>query len=170
MGSLIWLAIVFTIFIIGYILNKTRKNIFTVAAAVLVLPIAQYSTQLITIWKFKDPDSKTSERLEQIKGEYNLFHSVLVPAKNTILYFDHIIVTGSKLYCIVNEPKDMNNIKTLFNDKINSKGIPQEAIVYLEQNKATNMGNVLKQIEKNVALEDEENLKDYTHLIGQMMM
>lgn len=169
-GSIIWSLIVFAIFITGYILNNTRSNIFTVVAAVLVLPIAQNLTQLLTLWKFKDPDFETSQQLEEIKGNYSLFHGVLVPDIKEIMYFDHILVTGRKIYCIIDKHAKLPEIKSMFNKKIKAKGIPLSAVVYVELGQTKDMGNLFKTIEAEAAIENEENLNEYTHLIAQMMM
>ena len=100
-GTIIWFVIMFSVFIVGYILNRTRKNVFTLVAALLVLPVAQYATQLLAIWKFKDPGIKISDFLESIKGDYALFHSALMPDTKEVINFDHIIVTGKNIYCII---------------------------------------------------------------------
>ncbi|HHX59728.1 MAG TPA: hypothetical protein GX707_03160 [Epulopiscium sp.] len=168
--SVIWLFIMFGIFWTGYILNNTRNNVFTVFAAVLVLPAAQYMTQLFAILKFKDPDIEASNQLELIKGNYNLFHSVLIPDLTEIIYFDHIVVTGTKIYCIIDNVTDIAKQKEIFDKKIKAKGISLKAIVYVDQNKTKDMGNLFKQIEVNAAIENEINLKEQTQLITQMMM
>lgn len=169
-GSLIWLTVMFSVFALGYFLNNTRNNIFTVVAAVLVLPAAQYLTLLFGLWQYKDPDPKTSEQLALIEGQYSLFHSVLVPHRANILYFDHIFVTGSKIYCIIDNATDLSNTQRIFNQKIKAKGIPLEALEYVDQAKVKNMGNIFKKIRISVARENEENLNEYTQLIKQMMM
>lgn len=169
-GMVIWLIIMFSIFGIGYYLNGTRLNIFTVAAAVLVLPAAQYITLLLSLWKFKDPDLETSNKLELIKGNYSLFHSVLVPTQTIILYFDHIIVTGSKIYCIIDSTSDLSKTKEAFNKKISAKGIALKTIVYVDQSATKDMSGLFKKIETSAGVENLENLNEYTQLISQMMM
>ena len=169
-GSIIWSLIVFGIFITGYGLNNTRSNIFTVVAAVLVLPIAQNLTQLLTLWKFKDPNLERSNELEGIKGNYSLFHSVLVPDIKEIMYFDHILVTGTKIYCIINRHANLPKIKSMFNKKIKAKGIPLSAVVYVDLSQTKDMGNLFKTLETNAAIQNQENLNEFTHLIAQMMM
>ncbi len=169
-GMVIWLIIMFGIFGIGYFLNETRLNIFTVVAAVLVLPAAQYITQLFALWKFEDPDLETSQELERIIGSYSLFHSVLVPDQRTILYFDHIFVTGTKIYCIIDNATDLSKTKKIFNKKISAKGIPLNTVVYVDQSATKDMGGLFKKIEKNVGIENIGNLNEYTQLITQMMM
>lgn len=169
-GTIIGLIIMFSVFGIGYFLNKTRNNIFTVVAAVLVLPAAQFMTLLFALLKFKDPNIETSNKLERISGNYNLFHSVLVPDQTTIIYFDHILVTGTKIYCIIDNVADLAKMQEIFNKKIKAKGIPLKTIVYVEESKAEEMGNLIKKIETNATIENEENLNEYTQLITQMMM
>ena len=160
----------FAVFLTGYFLNKTRNNVFTVVAAVLVLPVAQYATWLFSLWPFKDPDPKASLAIETLTGNYNLFHSLLVPAGNNILYFDHIIVTGTKIYCIIDKLTDKANLEERFNQKIKAKGLALNTLTYIDLGKVENLAGVLKQIQINIAIEHEENLKEYTHLIAQMMM
>lgn len=169
-GTVIWFIIMITIFIVGYVLNGTRKNIFTVLAAILVLPVAQYATQLLTIWKFQDPEKEISELFESIQGNYNLFHSVLIPDKKEIINFDHIIVTGENIYCIINKHPDIAYIKKLFNTKIVAKGIPLKTMMYIELDKVKNKQKLLTKIEVATRRENEKNLKEYTQLIAQMMM
>ncbi|NLI89036.1 MAG: hypothetical protein GX366_01305 [Epulopiscium sp.] len=170
LASLMWLVIMFAIFLLGYMTTKTRGNIYTVLAAILVLPVAQYSTQLFVILRFKDPDPETSKQLESIKGKYSLFHSALIPDEKRILYFDHIFVTGSKIYCIMENPKDINDTKRILNKKLKAKGISLNKVVYIEKEKTKDLGNLFKKIEKDAIIEREEDLKEYTQLIAQMMM
>lgn len=169
-GMVIWLIIMFSIFGVGYFLNETRLNVFTVVAAVLVLPAAQYITQLFALWKFDDPDFETSKALELIKGNYSLFHSVLVPDQRIILYFDHIVVTGTKIYCIIDNATDLSKTKEIFNKKISAKGIPLKTVVYVDQSATKDMAGVFNKIENNVTIENTENLNEYTQLVTQMMM
>lgn len=169
-GTIIGLIVMFSVFGLGYFLNKTRNNVFTVLAAVLVLPAAQYITKLFAIIRFKDPDIKTSNSLELIEGSYNLFHSVLVPDQKTIFFYDHIIVTGTKIYCIIDNATDFIKAKEAFSKKMKAKGIPLKAIVYVDQNSTKVMGDLFKKIEASAAIENEENLNEYTQLIAQMMM
>lgn len=169
-GTIIWLIIMFGVFGTGYFLNKSRNNIFTVVAAVLVLPAAQYITQLFALWKFNDPDIENSKALEKMEGNYSLFHSVLVPDNKLILYFDHIIVTGSKIYCIIDNATDLSKAKEIMNKKVIAKGIPLKAIVYVDESKTKDMGNLINQIQRNIAVDNPENLNENTQLITQMMM
>lgn len=169
-GTLIGLIIMLSVFLLGYALNKTRNNIFTVMAALLVLPAAQYMTQLFAILKFKDPDIETSNQLELIKGNYSLFHSVLIPNQRSVMYIDHILVTGTKIYCMMDSTTDLAISKDVFSKKMKAKGIPLRTIVYVEQSKIKDMRNFFKKIETNIAIQNEENLNEYTQLIAQMMM
>lgn len=169
-GTLVWLIIMFAVFFTGYILNKSRNNVFTVVAALLVLPVAQYGTQLLAIWKFKDPQRNISEKLESIKGNYNLFHGVLVPNQKHILYIDHIIVTEEKVYCMISEQANMNYIKETMDKKIKAKGIPLKSVEYMGLNKTFNMEKLAKKIEKTLLVQNKGNLEEYTQLIAQMMM
>lgn len=169
-GTLIWLIVMFSIFGLGYLLNKTRNNVFTVIAALFVLPVAQDITKLIAILKFNDPDTKTSEMLEDIKGEYNVFHSVLVPDQSSIYYYDHILVTGNKIYCIIDSATNIPKRKAVFEKKIKAKGIPLKTVIYIENDKTRAKGNIFKKIERNAEVSNKENLNEYTQLIAQMMM
>lgn len=169
-GTLIWLAVMFGIFGIGYFLNRTRNNIFTVIAALFVLPAAQDMTKLIAILKFKDPDIETSKKLEDIKGEYNIFHGVLIPDVSSIYYYDHIVVTGTKIYCIIDSASNISKKKEVFNKKIEAKAIPLKTVIYIESGKTKEKGNIFKKIERNAEIANKENLNEYTQLIAQMMM
>ncbi len=169
-GTIIWLIIMFSVFGTGYFLNKSRNNLFTVVAAVLVLPAAQYITQLFALWKYNDPDLETSEALDEITGHYSVFHGVLVPDRSIILYFDHILVTGSKIYCIIDNATDLLKTEEVFNKKLTAKGIPLKTVVYIDQKKTKDMGNLFKTIQKSAAIENEATLNEYTQIITQMMM
>lgn len=168
--TIIWMTIMFSILIIGYILNKTKNNVFTVIAALFTLPAAQEMTQLLAIWKFQDSEIKTSEFFESIEGSYDLFHSVLLPDKKDIINFDHLIVTGKMIYCVVDQPRDITKIKKVFNEKLQAKGIPEKMITYVELSKIKNKQALREEIEKNAKQENEVTLKEYTQLMAQMMM
>ena len=168
-GTIIWLIIMLSIFSLGYFLNRTRNNIFTVIAALFVLPVAQDMTKLIAILKFNDPDAEISKRLEEIKGDYSLFHGILVPDQSSVYYYDHILVTGSKIYCIIDSATNIAKKKEVFEKKIKAKGIPLKTVIYIENYKTKTKGNMFKKIERNVEISNE-NLNEYTQLIAQMMM
>lgn len=169
-GAIIWFAIMFSVFIIGYILNKTRKNVFTLVAALLVLPVAQYATQLLAIWKFKDPDIEISNSLESIQGDYALFHSALMPDTKEVINFDHIIVTGKRIYCIIDKPYEIGRIKSLLDQKLKAKGIPLKIIQYVNFSELKNEDKLLKEVETVAKQGNQKDLEEYTQLIAQMMM
>lgn len=168
-GSIIWFLIMISIFGIGYILNKTRNNVFTIVAAVLVLPVAQYLTKLIGVVKYKDPTVKESLKLESIKGEYNIFHSVIIPNKSSTMFLDHIIVTENKIFCFLSQ--EHNKEKKDFINKSKVKGIDSNQLEFFNIDNIENIGNIIRKVEKHTYNnKDDKRLSNNTRIIDQMMM
>ena len=61
-------AVVAAVLIIGFIVYKTRANIFTVAAIVLVLPAAKMAVAYFVVLPHKPADNELKEKVESKSG------------------------------------------------------------------------------------------------------
>ena len=59
-------AVVAAVLIIGFIVYKTRANIFTVAAIVLVLPAAKMAVAYFVVLPHKPADNELKEKVDEI--------------------------------------------------------------------------------------------------------
>ena len=61
-------AVVAAVLIIGFIVYKTRANIFTVAAIVLVLPAAKMAVAYFVVLPHKPADNELKEKVDEFNS------------------------------------------------------------------------------------------------------
>jgi len=98
--TLIFFVIMMMIFLIGFIITRTRKNIFTVIAAVFTLVVAQYGVQFFSIIHFKDGDKKIAEVISNLPEDYIVWNSALLGDQIGMTLIEHIIISDKEIICL----------------------------------------------------------------------
>lgn len=148
--SLVWIGIVFAIFLVGIIVTKQRANYFTVVAGVLVIPLSQNLTRYIAFRKYNPPNKEHASILSSIKGDYYLYHGVLIPDSKTIYFFDHVIITEKCIYFIAEDNKNIEKVKKWIIEALSAKGISQNEIKFLNIEDEQYLRGAAKNIEKEM--------------------
>ena len=148
--GLVWIGIVLAIFLAGVIVTKQRATYFTVVAAVLVIPLSQNLTRYVAFRKFNPPDKEHASILNRIKGDYYLYHGVLVPDAKTIHFFDHVMVTEKYIYFIAEDKETIDKVKNWIIETLSAKGITQKELKFINIKDEQNIKVVAKNIEKEI--------------------
>ena len=76
-------AVVAAVLIIGFIVYKTRANIFTVAAIVLVLPAAKMAVAYFVVLPHKPADNELKEKVESKSGSLGVYYDLIFSNSKT---------------------------------------------------------------------------------------
>lgn len=99
--SLISFSIPIAIFFLGLALNKWQKNnIFTIIAALAVLPAAKVLIRYILFAPYKTPSAEFHDRVIEVTGDYEgVFFDALVATSEKPLGFDAMVATQHFIIC-----------------------------------------------------------------------
>ena len=85
------------IFLTGYIMTGTRKNMFTLIAILGVLPSARWAVSMIMVLLQKNIDPKVVEITEEIAGDLTHGYELCVTAYEGRLPLDAVVVCGNNI-------------------------------------------------------------------------
>jgi heme/copper-type cytochrome/quinol oxidase subunit 4 len=112
------------VFAVGYITTGSRNNLFTLFAVVFTLAVAQNAVQWITFLKYKDGDKEIGEKLASLPQNYIIWNSILVTDSKGTAFFDHIVISDNKIFCITNRvEKDNTEDIRVMNRILERKGL-----------------------------------------------
>lgn len=168
-NSIIWGSIVLIIFLTGVFVTKQRTNYFTLVAGVLVIPLSLNLTRYISFMTFNSPKKEHATILNQIKGDYYVYHGVVIPDAKTTHYFDHVILTGHYIYFIAENKETIEKVKNWIIDILSAKGITQKQIKFLHVKDEERMRAVAKNIEKEIRPKGN-NLDAMSEILEAMIM
>lgn len=106
--SIVAFLIAAGIFVLGLALNKWQKNnIFTILAALAVLPAAKILIRYILFFPYRTPSEEFRDRLLSITGDYEgvIFDALMTTTENP-LGFEAAVVTQHYIICKKQRPKD----------------------------------------------------------------
>lgn len=83
--TIIAFAVVLVIFIIGFIIWKSKNNYLTMLAVVLVLPAAKFAVSYFVLIPHKNCDEELKSAIEERKGELNSVYDLVVPISRSLL-------------------------------------------------------------------------------------
>lgn len=106
--SLIAFSIPIAIFFLGLALNKWQKNnIFTIIAALAVLPATKILIRYILFAPYKTPSREFYDRVVEATGEYEgVLFDALVATTEKPLGFDAVVATQHYVICKRSRVKD----------------------------------------------------------------
>lgn len=150
------------IFVLGLALNKWQKNnIFTIIAALAVLPAAKIMIRYILIFPFRTSSSEFHQRLEQAteSGE-NVIEDVILATTQKALGFYAIVVTNHMVYaCKYREKDDKQKLCDTVGKIIRAWGYHHKVVI------AENEEEFFKELKK---CEKTEMNDDIQELIKQL--
>lgn len=167
--ALIWAAAILIIVMAGLVLLKTKASYFTVVAAILVLPLALHITRFVAYVKYKDPDPTEAALLEQMEGNYGLYHSAIIPDNTCTLYFEHIVVTAKNIYFISKNKEMIQKAKPILALRLENKDIQMNKLHFIYAESGKTIKNVTIRIEKDACLKGEA-LENTIKIIDGMLM
>ena len=92
-------AVVAAVLIIGFIVYKTRANIFTVAAIVLVLPAAKMAVAYFVVLPHKPADNE----LESKSGSLGVYYDLIFSNSKKPIGTQAVVVSDAAVIALTNE-------------------------------------------------------------------
>lgn len=159
---LIMIAIGVAIFVLGLFLNKFEKrNIFTVAAILFVLPMARYLATLLIMLPHKTPEKVFYEQVKAAipKGSI-LLSDYLFTSSERAMGLSFLILTGHELIGLVERNKEKTDKITAFlSGELKKREIPGKVVLYEDAKRFT---DALKRITEATRTEEEmQELLDF---------
>lgn len=110
--TLIFFAIVAALYITGLIVCKTRNNILTVIAVLLVLPAAKFAVDWIMILPHKPVDEGLYNAVEEADGKFLHKYECVFTSKERAVYAPALVITDHTMCAYVQDTKtDMKNFR-----------------------------------------------------------
>ena len=97
-------AVVAAVLIIGFIVYKTRANIFTVAAIVLVLPAAKMAVAYFVVLALHKPaDNELKEKVESKSGSLGVYYDLIFSNSKKPIGTQAVVVSDAAVIALTNE-------------------------------------------------------------------
>lgn len=167
--NMIWLLVFVligvAIFICGYLLTKTRANIFTVIAVLMVLPAAKRVVALVVMMPRKGVERERYEKVSQAVREGILFTDYVFTSTEKIMHLDFLLIkNGNVLGVLAPFRQDVEYMKKYLTDSVH-KAAPEFHIkVFENDEKLIQYLDKLTQTEADP--ERTEKVREYLHSLA----
>jgi len=131
-GTLTMIAVGVAIFVLGLCLNKfEHKNIFTVAAVCMVLPMARYLCTFIILLPYKTPERALYEKVkEQMpKGSVLLSDYVFTSGERAMGMSFFVLTDHEYIGLAASEKEKLTKIQSYLSDSLKKRGIPGKVVL-----------------------------------------
>lgn len=116
---LLFIVLGIAIFLAGYYITKTRANIFTVLAVLMVLPGAKRAVALFVMLPRKSVEKERYEKVKDAIGEGTLYADYVFTSTEKIMHLDFLLVkSGNVLGVIAPSRQDVAYVKKYLPDSV----------------------------------------------------
>lgn len=117
MVLLVLIVIAIGIFLTGYFLHKTRANIFTVMAVLMVLPGAKRVVALVVMVPKKSLEKSRYDKVKELAGDSTLFVDYVFSSTEKIMHLDYVLIrNGNVLGVVAKSKQDVEYMKKYITD------------------------------------------------------
>lgn len=164
--DLIWLlafvALGIAIFLVGYFVTRTRANIFTVMAVLLVLPGAKRMVALFVMLPRKSVDKERYDHIRNVVGEGHLYTDYVFTSTDKIMHLDFLFVKNGNVLCVIAPSKqDVPYMKKYLTDSVHR--ISEHYHVKFFDNDETFLKQVQRLSNVEADVTREKALLDFLH-------
>ncbi|MCF0145275.1 MAG: hypothetical protein HUJ73_01690 [Eubacterium sp.] len=104
--TLILFIIVFAIFVIGLILNGgDRSNLFSIIAAIALIPAALSATQWIVALTLKETPEELVKRIASASQGHKVLYELYVTTRENSILLNAVVISGSYVLALTSDPK-----------------------------------------------------------------
>ena len=122
--TIIAFAVVLVIFIIGFIIWKSKNNYLTMLAVVLVLPAAKFAVSYFVLIPHKNCDEELKSAIEERKGELNSVYDLVVSNKQKPVGIMAAVISDNQILAYTSAAKaDKNLFETSVKEFLKNDGI-----------------------------------------------
>ncbi len=118
-------AVAAAIFVIGLALNKWEKgNIFTVIAAIFIIPMARYLTTYIMFRPFRSVTKEKADEVEKnAKPGSIIYADYIMTSEKKAMMLAFLVITSDKILGIIGrESEDVLDIRNYIQDLVTRRG------------------------------------------------
>ena len=165
--TIIAFVVVLVIFIIGFIIWKSKNNYLTMLAVVLVLPAAKFAVSYFVLIPHKNCDLELKNEIEERKGELNSVYDLVVSNKQKPVGIMAAVISDNQILAYTSAPKaDKNLFETSVKEFLKNEKLTCAVLLY--KDKDTYLEKV-----KNAALnfdESKENSLDRKQYVTDALL
>lgn len=167
--NIIWLFVFVligvAIFVCGYLLTRTRANIFTVIAVLMVLPAAKRVVALVVMMPRKGVDRERYERVSQVAGGDILFTDYVFTSSEKIMHLDFLLIkNGNVLGVTAPSRQDVEYMKKYLTDSVHKAASEFHIKVFGSDEEMLRYLDKLTQAEADQ--ERTEKVREYLHSLA----
>jgi hypothetical protein len=167
--NMIWLFVFVligvAIFVCGYLLTKTRANIFTVIAVLMVLPAAKRVVALVVMVPRKGVDRERYEKVSQAVGGGILFTDYVFTSSEKIMHLDFLLIkNGNVLGVTASSRQDVDYMKKYLTDSVHKAASEFHTKVFDSDEEMFRHLNRLTQVEADEGR--TEKVREYLHSLA----
>ncbi len=118
-------AVAAAIFVIGLALNKWEKgNIFTVIAAIFIIPMARFMTTYIMFRPFKSVSQEKADEVEKnAKPGSIIYADYIMTSEKKAMMLAFLVITSDKILGIIGrEQEDVLDVRNYIQDMVTRRG------------------------------------------------
>ena len=117
---LLFVVLGIAIFLSGYYITRTRANIFTVLAVLMVLPGAKRAVALFVMLPRRSVDRERYEKIKNEVGDGTLYCEYVFTSTEKIMHLDFLLVkNGNVLGVIAPSRQDIDYLKKYLPESVN---------------------------------------------------
>lgn len=167
--NMIWLFVFvligIAIFVCGYLLTKTRANIFTVIAVLMVLPAAKRVVALVVMVPRKGVDRDRYEKVSQASGGGILFTDYVFTSSEKIMHLDFLLIkNGNVLGVTASSRQDVDYMKKYLADSVHKAASEFHTKVFDSDEEMLRHLDRLTQVEADEGR--TEKVREYLHSLA----
>ena len=165
----IWLlacvVVAIGIFLTGYLWTKTRANVFTVLAVLMVLPAAKRVVALVVMVPRKSVEKERYERVKEAAGACTILADYVFTSTDKIMHLDLVIIkNGNVLGLVAPSKQDVEYMKKYLADSVRKSDASFHVKVVDSEEKLLKELGRLTQIQ--VSPEKEEKVVTYLRTLA----
>ena len=132
--TIIAFAIVLVIFIIGFIIWKSKNNYLTMLAVVLVLPAAKFAASYFVLIPHKNCDEELKSAIEERKGELNSVYDLVVSNKQKPVGIMAAVISDNQILAYTSAAKaDKNLFETSVKEFLKNEKLTCAVLLYKDK-------------------------------------
>ena len=129
--TIIAFAVVLVIFIIGFIIWKSKNNYLTMLAVVLVLPAAKFAVSYFVLIPHKNCDEELKSAIEERKGELNSVYDLVVSNKQKPVGIMAAVISDNQILAYTSAAKaDKNLFETSVKEFLKNEKLTCAVLLY----------------------------------------
>ena len=155
--TFILLVLMLSNYVFGLWLTKTSKNIFTIVSVFFILGVAQMSARLVVYLPYKDPQKDWLDQFKDLPESYILWNSALITNGQKNAYFDSLLISNSKIYCLKQiMPSKSEQLETIIISIFEKRGL-EDSLEFIYGNQK--VSSLISQLKKQCTnISQQKNL------------